>query len=173
MKCEKFYLGFDIGGWKLPKFRRGETEYGIGILPLGGYVKMLGQQDNPAGSARRSTAKLPPDKDGQPRVSAAELESAPPRCSIPAVPRAERAAADGDHFRGHGDEPDLRPGDGGRRLSRRRARVHCRVGRVIPGEGAWRADLRPGDEILEVNGRRVVVFDDILEAVTWATCKTA
>ena len=26
----------------------GETEYGIGILPLGGYVKMLGQDDNPA-----------------------------------------------------------------------------------------------------------------------------
>ena len=48
VKCEKFYLGFDIGGWKLFKFRRGETEYGIGILPLGGYVKMLGQEDNPA-----------------------------------------------------------------------------------------------------------------------------
>ena len=48
VKCEKFYLGFDIGGWKLGKFRWGETEYGIGILPLGGYVKMLGQEDNPA-----------------------------------------------------------------------------------------------------------------------------
>ncbi|HEV3005894.1 MAG TPA: site-2 protease family protein, partial [Pirellulales bacterium] len=47
VKCEKFYLGFDIGGWKLLKFQRGETEYGIGILPLGGYVKMLGQEDNP------------------------------------------------------------------------------------------------------------------------------
>lgn len=42
VKCEKFYLGFDIGGWKLCKFRCGETEYGIGVLPLGGYVKMLG-----------------------------------------------------------------------------------------------------------------------------------
>ncbi|MBN2577612.1 MAG: site-2 protease family protein [Pirellulales bacterium] len=48
VKCEKFYLGFDIGGWSLLKFRRGETQYGIGILPLGGYVKMLGQVDNPA-----------------------------------------------------------------------------------------------------------------------------
>ena len=48
VKCEKFYLGFDIGGWKLFKFKYGETEYGIGILPLGGYVKMLGQEDNPA-----------------------------------------------------------------------------------------------------------------------------
>ena len=48
VKCEKFYLGFDIYGLKLCKFRWGETEYGIGILPLGGYVKMLGQEDNPA-----------------------------------------------------------------------------------------------------------------------------
>src|SRR6187455_105787 len=47
VKCEKFYLGFDIFGKKIFHFTRGETEYGIGILPLGGYVKMLGQEDNP------------------------------------------------------------------------------------------------------------------------------
>lgn len=52
VKCEKFYLGFDIFGLKLARFRWGETEYGIGILPLGGYVKMLGQEDNPAAVAR-------------------------------------------------------------------------------------------------------------------------
>ena len=46
VKCEKFYIGFDINGWNLGKFTWGETEYGIGILPLGGYVKMLGQDDN-------------------------------------------------------------------------------------------------------------------------------
>ena len=56
VKCEKFYVGFDvpikIGPLKLPAalFRKqwGETEYGIGIIPLGGYVKMLGQDGNPA-----------------------------------------------------------------------------------------------------------------------------
>ncbi len=48
VKCEKFYLGFDVAGLKFCKFRWGETEYGIGIMPLGGYVKMLGQEDNPA-----------------------------------------------------------------------------------------------------------------------------
>ncbi len=55
VKCEKFYVGFDvpirIGPIKFPrtlgKFRYGETEYGIGIIPLGGYVKMLGQDDDP------------------------------------------------------------------------------------------------------------------------------
>jgi regulator of sigma E protease len=47
VKCEKFFIGFDIGGYKISR-RWGETEYGIGILPLGGYVKMLGQDDDPA-----------------------------------------------------------------------------------------------------------------------------
>ncbi|MEO1526503.1 MAG: site-2 protease family protein [Planctomycetota bacterium] len=55
VKCEKFYVGFDppikIGPIKLPsslgKFQYGETEYGIGVIPLGGYVKMLGQDDDP------------------------------------------------------------------------------------------------------------------------------
>ncbi len=51
VKCEKFYLGFDINGWRLCRFQWGETEYGIGVLPLGGYVKMLGQDDNPANAA--------------------------------------------------------------------------------------------------------------------------
>ena len=48
VKVDKFFIGFDIGGLKLCSFRWGETLYGIGILPLGGYVKMLGQEDNPA-----------------------------------------------------------------------------------------------------------------------------
>lgn len=47
VKCEKFMIGFDIGGYKIAR-QWGETLYGIGILPLGGYVKMLGQDDDPA-----------------------------------------------------------------------------------------------------------------------------
>lgn len=47
VKCEKFYIGFDFWGCKLCSFQWGETEYGIGAFPLGGYVKMLGQEDNP------------------------------------------------------------------------------------------------------------------------------
>src|SRR5262245_52251144 len=58
VKCEKFYLGFDIGGLKLFKLQWGETEYGIGILPLGGYVKMLGQDDNPARAAEERERSL-------------------------------------------------------------------------------------------------------------------
>jgi regulator of sigma E protease len=58
VKCEKFYVGFDFFEFKIPftnlklprsliKFQWGETEYGLGSLPLGGYVKMLGQDDDP------------------------------------------------------------------------------------------------------------------------------
>jgi regulator of sigma E protease len=43
-RVEKFYLFFNPG-FALFKFKRGETEYGIGWLPLGGYVKISGMID--------------------------------------------------------------------------------------------------------------------------------
>jgi regulator of sigma E protease len=43
-KVEKFYLFFDPW-FSLFKFKRGETEYGVGWLPLGGYVKIAGMID--------------------------------------------------------------------------------------------------------------------------------
>ena len=43
-KVEKFYLFFDAG-FSLFKFKKGETEYGIGWIPLGGYVKIAGMID--------------------------------------------------------------------------------------------------------------------------------
>lgn len=45
IKVEKFYLFFDVGGVKLLSFKIGETEYGIGWLPLGGYCKIAGMID--------------------------------------------------------------------------------------------------------------------------------
>lgn len=43
-RVEKFYLFFNPG-FSLFKVKRGETEYGIGWLPLGGYVKISGMVD--------------------------------------------------------------------------------------------------------------------------------
>jgi regulator of sigma E protease len=43
-RVEKFYLFFDAG-FSLFKVKKGETEYGIGWLPLGGYVKISGMID--------------------------------------------------------------------------------------------------------------------------------
>ena len=42
IRVEQFALGF---GTRLFGFRRGETDYRINLLPLGGYVKMAGQED--------------------------------------------------------------------------------------------------------------------------------
>jgi len=45
IKVEKFFLFFDAGGKKLFSFKKGDTEYGVGWLPLGGYVKIAGMID--------------------------------------------------------------------------------------------------------------------------------
>jgi regulator of sigma E protease len=45
-RVEKFYLFFDFAPFNaLWKTQKGETEYGIGWLPLGGYVKISGMVD--------------------------------------------------------------------------------------------------------------------------------
>ncbi len=43
-RVEKFYLFFNPG-FSLFKYKKGDTEYGIGWLPLGGYVKIAGMID--------------------------------------------------------------------------------------------------------------------------------
>lgn len=45
IRVEKFYLFFDAWGFKLFSFKIGHTEYGMGWLPLGGYVKIAGMID--------------------------------------------------------------------------------------------------------------------------------
>ncbi len=45
IRVEKFYLFFDVGGKSLLKFRKGDTEFGIGWLPFGGYCKISGMID--------------------------------------------------------------------------------------------------------------------------------
>lgn len=45
IKVEKFFLFFDAWNFKLFSIKRGDTEYGIGWLPLGGYVKIAGMID--------------------------------------------------------------------------------------------------------------------------------
>ena len=45
-RVEKFYLFFDFAPFNsLWKIKRGDTEYGLGWLPLGGYVKISGMVD--------------------------------------------------------------------------------------------------------------------------------
>nr|WP_321221190.1 RIP metalloprotease RseP [uncultured Psychroserpens sp.] len=55
-RVEKFYLFFDVK-FSLFKKKIGDTEYGIGWLPLGGYVKIAGMMDE---SMDKEQMKQPP-----------------------------------------------------------------------------------------------------------------
>lgn len=164
VKCEKFFLGFDVGGMKLASFKWGETEYGIGALPLGGYVKMLGQDDNPAAAAeeaRRARAAiesgdLPPEPTSDPHPAwdprSYPAQSVPERMAIIsagvimnvifAVLMASWAL-----------------GLGVREMT-------CELSSVRPGGAAWRAGLRTGDQITAIGGRKDPIFTDLRNGVT-------
>lgn len=59
IRVEKFYIFFDPW-FSLFKFKRGDTEYGIGWVPLGGYVKIAGMIDE---SMDKEQMQLPPKPD--------------------------------------------------------------------------------------------------------------
>ncbi|MEE9161740.1 MAG: site-2 protease family protein, partial [Candidatus Neomarinimicrobiota bacterium] len=44
IRVERFYVGFNVFGLGIKK-KIGHTEYGLGLLPLGGYVKVAGILD--------------------------------------------------------------------------------------------------------------------------------
>jgi regulator of sigma E protease len=157
VKVEKFYLGFDVYGLKLLHFTRGETEYGIGAIPFGGYVKMLGQDDNPANAAQereRSQSGAPEGKALDPRSYMAK--SVPQRMAIIsagvimnvifAFLMAIVAYSLGVR------------------------EVACGLSAVLPGEAAWKANMQPGDKILQIDdsGDRQLRFRDLRTAVMLA-----
>lgn len=154
VKCEKFYLGFDVGGWKLFKYKWGETEYGIGALPLGGYVKMLGQDDNPSRLHEETErAKLKP-AEGEPVESDALFDprsylakSVPQRMAIISAGVIMNVIFAFVVFAWAFD------------LGVRQ--VACEVGKVLPGEAAWRGGLRQGDDIQRIATVNNPVFHDL------------
>lgn len=149
VKVEKFYVGFDIPMGFLPssllKFRWGETEYGIGILPLGGYVKMLGQDDNPKNQAlENERIKVRKPEEGQ---AAADGEFEWDPRSYPAKPVWQRMIiiSAGVIMNlifavifaviAYGQGVSYMP---------------CLLGGSSPGDPAWIAGLQGGDKILQV-----------------------
>lgn len=147
---KKFYLGFDIGGVKLFRFRGRETEYGIGILPLGGYVKMAGQEDLPPGDEEglkkleEEDQDIPPDRrfDRKPlRQRAAILAAGPVMNLLLGVLLFIGIARIGIKTPVYLAEP--------------------RIGLVGEGMPAERAGIRPGDFIREIAGREVGDWNDL------------
>jgi regulator of sigma E protease len=58
IRVEKFYLFFDPW-FSLFKYKKGDTEYGIGWLPLGGYVKISGMIDESMDKEQMKQAPQP------------------------------------------------------------------------------------------------------------------
>ena len=171
VKCEKFFLGFDVGGLKLLSFKWGETEYGIGALPLGGYVKMLGQDDNPAAAAAEAqraraagpghpltAGDLPPEPTAGPHPAwdprSYPAQSVPKRMAIISagvimnVIFAVLMAS-------------LAYGLGVKEMT-------CTISGVRTGGAAWRAGLKTGDEIVKIGDRDNPIFNDLRHGVTVA-----
>lgn len=66
IKVEKFYLFFDflfpmanVLNFSLIKFKKGDTEYGVGWFPLGGYVKIAGMVDESMDKEQMKTEPQP------------------------------------------------------------------------------------------------------------------
>ena len=68
IKVEKFYLFFDIK-YSLFKKKIGETEWGIGWLPLGGYVKIAGMIDESMDKEQMSKPHEPWEFRSKPTLS--------------------------------------------------------------------------------------------------------
>jgi len=152
VKCEKFYVGFDvpikIGPLKLPSkllhFQWGETEYGIGMIPLGGYVKMLGQDDDPrrlkeeAERIRTENPDAPSDAPNRIKLD--------PR-SYPAKPVFARMI-----IISAGVIMNLIFGVLMAALAFKLGVPYdpAVIGEVIPGDPAWKSGIQAGDKIVQV-----------------------
>jgi regulator of sigma E protease len=123
MRVERFFLFFPP---KLLSTKRGETEYGIGAIPAGGFVKISGMNPD---------EELPPEAAGRgyydkPVWKRIVVIGAGPAVNIALAFLILFALAL------DADEPTQT------------------VGTVMPGTPAAAANLRPGDQIVAVDGRR-------------------
>ncbi len=126
MKAEKFYIGFPPA---LVKKKIGETEYGVGFIPLGGYVKIMGmtrEEEVPAGEEGRAYFSQPVWQ----RV-----------LTIAAGPLMNVLIAGLLFFVFYYQGvPDFRP--------------NTTVAQVVSGSGAQAAGIQSGDKVLAINGVR-------------------
>jgi len=134
----KFQLGFNP---TIVSFRRGDTEYGIGALPLGGYVKMAGESPE-EGSTGRSDEFLSKTKWERFQV----LIMGPVMNLLLAFVLLAVVLYQGVEKGAYEDQPPV-------------------VGRVAAGSPASKADIRPGDRIVAVAGRDVRTWEDALLAI--------
>jgi regulator of sigma E protease len=162
VRVDKFFIGFDIAGLKLCSFRWGETVYGIGILPLGGYVKMLGQEDNPA-QLRKEMERAKLEAASDPSAEAETSEAAEPISEA-----AEKALFDPRSYLAKSVPQRMAIISAGVIMNMIFAIVFATVafligvkqtptvvGGVMAGGAAWQAGILLDDKIEEVAGNKV------------------
>lgn len=137
---ERFSIGFGPILWAR---KWGETEYALSAVPFGGYVKMLGQDDmDPSQLTSDEIAQDPRSYSAKPVWQRMAIISAGVTMNI-ATAVLFFAAAFGL----------------GVTVPKPVA------GNVVAGGPAWRAGLRTGDLIEEINGRAATSFLDIIRGV--------
>jgi len=139
VNVERFSIGF---GPILLSWKWGETEYALSLIPFGGYVKMLGQDDaDPAQMAsteaeedpRSYTAKNVPQRMAI--ISAGVIMNVITGLLFFALA-----------FRAGVEVPP------------------AQLGTVFVGKPAWKAGIQEGDEFKRINGRDITSFGDIIRA---------
>jgi regulator of sigma E protease len=159
VKCEKFMIGFDVGGYKLSR-QWGETEYGIGILPFGGYVKMLGQDDNPANIAEQ--------------VRESQVHGDMANAKEITGPNGEKYWVDRRSYLAKSVPQRMAIISAGVVMNVIFAFIFATIAYKIgvpyipsiisqtaPGSPAWQADIRPGDELVQVADIVEPSFDEL------------
>jgi len=134
----KFQLGFNP---TIFSFRRGDTEYGIGALPLGGYVKMAGETPEEASSGQPDEF-LSKSKWERFQV----LIMGPAMNLILAVVVTAIVLYNGAEVPAFEDQLPV-------------------VGTVAANSPAAQAGIAPGDHILSVNDRGVDTWRDLYVAI--------
>ncbi|HET6345264.1 MAG TPA: site-2 protease family protein [Myxococcota bacterium] len=135
VKVLRFSLGM---GPRLLALRRGETEYTVSLLPLGGYVKMLGDvpgAEIPADEAARAFSN-------KPVWQRTFIVAAGPAANFLLALIVYFGMFVGPHTFGD-----------------------TRLGVVTQNEPAWNAGVRPGDKVVAVGGQPVERWDDLREAI--------
>jgi regulator of sigma E protease len=130
-----FSLGF---GPKILKFTRGDTEYCVSVIPLGGYVKMAGENPDDVRSGQ------PDEFLSKTKWQRFQILIMGPVMNIAlAVIVSAVVLAQGAHIAAYRDEPPV-------------------VGVVERGSPAERSGLMAGDRILTVGSDRVETWEDLL-----------